>query len=377
MSAHPGQPEGHKPRVAVVFGGRSSEHAVSCATAAGVIRAIDRSRYDVVPIGIATDGRWVLVTEDPAELTLGPGHVPAVDGSGAGVLLSLSTRDRELTVLEPGAPPRALGEVDVVFPLLHGPFGEDGTIQGLLELSDTRYVGSGVLASAVMMDKHYMKLVFAGHGLPVGPYVVITDREWRADRAACLDAAAALPLPVFVKPARAGSSMGITKVASVADLPAAVEAAREHDPKVLVEAGIDGRELECGVLQARDGGPPRVSEVGEIEVVRGHDFYDYEAKYLAEADITLTCPAKIPDEVRDQVRQLAAQAFEAAGCEGLARADFFYTSRGEVLVNEINTMPGFTPLSMFPLAWAASGMGYEELVDELLQLALARRTGLR
>jgi D-alanine-D-alanine ligase len=168
-----------KPRVAVVFGGRSSEHAVSCATAAGVMQAIDRDVYDVLPIGIAKDGRWVVASEDTGALTLSPGHVPEVDGSGAAVLVPLSTVERSLRVLEPGAPPRALGEVDVVFPLLHGPFGEDGTIQGLLELADIRYVGSGVLASAVMMDKHYMKVIFAGHGLPIGPYVVISDRDWQ------------------------------------------------------------------------------------------------------------------------------------------------------------------------------------------------------
>jgi len=201
-----------RPTVAIVFGGRSSEHAVSCATAAGVMQAIDRDVYDVIPIGIAKDGRWVLACGDTGALELSPGHVPEVDGSGAAVLVPLSTSERTLRVLEPGEQPRVLGEVDVVFPLLHGPFGEDGTIQGLLELADIRYVGSGVLASAVMMDKHYMKVVFAGHGLPVGPYVVITDREWQRDPAASMDAVAALDWPVFVKPARAGSSMGITKV---------------------------------------------------------------------------------------------------------------------------------------------------------------------
>jgi D-alanine-D-alanine ligase len=262
----------HKPRVAVVFGGRSSEHAVSCATAAGVMRAIDRDVYDVLPIGIAKDGRWVLASGDTAALELSAGHVPEVDGSGAGVLVPLSTTERSLSVLEPGGPPRALGEVDVVFPLLHGPFGEDGTIQGLLELADIRYVGSGVLASAVMMDKHYMKVVFAGHGLTIGPYVVISDREWQRDPEASMDAVSSLDWPVFVKPARAGSSMGITKVSEPEALRAAIEFAREHDPKVIVEAGILGREIECAVLEGRDGAAPRTSEVGEIEVVRGHEF---------------------------------------------------------------------------------------------------------
>jgi D-alanine-D-alanine ligase len=366
-----------KPRVAVVFGGRSSEHAVSCATAAGVMQAIDRDVYDVLPIGIAKDGRWVVASEDTGALTLSPGHVPEVDGSGAAVLVPLSTVERSLRVLEPGAPPRALGEVDVVFPLLHGPFGEDGTIQGLLELADIRYVGSGVLASAVMMDKHYMKVIFAGHGLPIGPYVVITDRDWQRDPAASMDAVAALGWPVFVKPARAGSSMGITKVARLEDLQTAIEIAREHDPKVVVEAGIIGREIECGVLEGRDGAPARASEVGEIKVVQGHDFYDFEAKYLAEADVELSCPAEVPDQVADEIRRVSLAAFEAAGCEGLARVDCFYTEHGEVILNEINTMPGFTPLSMYPRMWAESGLDYPHLIDELIQLALARRTGLR
>src|SRR5919199_4324539 len=200
-----------KPRVAVVFGGRSSEHAVSCMTAAGVLRAVDRDRYDVVPVGIATDGRWVLAADDPARLEAHGGALPSVDGDGPGVLVPTSTSDRSLTTYRPGQVPSTLGEVDVVFPLLHGPFGEDGTIQGMLELGDVPYVGSGVLASAAGMDKHYMKVLLAGHGLPVGPYAVITDRQWRADRGAALSSLEPLRLPVFVKPARAGSSLGISR----------------------------------------------------------------------------------------------------------------------------------------------------------------------
>ncbi|WP_295692843.1 D-alanine--D-alanine ligase family protein [Lapillicoccus sp.] len=366
-----------RPRVAVVFGGRSSEHAVSCATAAGVLQAIDRDKYDVVPVGIAKDGRWVLVADDPEPLRLAPGHIPEVDGSAAGVLVPLSTIDRALVALEPGRPPRELGDVDVVFPLLHGPFGEDGTIQGYLELSDTRYVGSGVLASAVGMDKHYMKVVFAGAGLSVGPYAVITDRAWRADRAAALDSSAGLGYPLFVKPARAGSSMGITRVHRREDLEAAVESAREHDPKVVVEAGILGREIECSVLEGRGTAAPRTSQVGEIEVHGDHEFYDFEAKYLAEEDVDLRCPADLPEEVADEVRRVSAAAFDALGCEGLGRVDVFVTEDGRVVVNEINTMPGFTPLSMYPRMWAATGLAYPDLIDELITLALERRTGLR
>jgi D-alanine-D-alanine ligase len=377
MNLTPGQGSApHKPRVAVVFGGRSSEHAVSCMTAAGVLRAIDRDRYDVVPVGIATDGRWVLAEDDPDVLEARDRSLPSVDPSGPGVLVPTSTSDRTLRALRPGEVPSTLGEVDVVFPLLHGPFGEDGTLQGLLELGDVPYVGSGVLASAASMDKHYMKVLLTGHGLPVGPYEVVTPRQWETDPEAVLKRLAGLALPVFVKPARAGSSMGITRVEDPADLPAAIEAAREHDPKVVVEAGIVGRELECGVLQDLDG-TPRASELGEIEVVSGHTFYDFEAKYLDEADVRLSTPADVPPDVRERVQQLAVETFEVMGCEGLARVDVFLTPDGDVVVNEINTMPGFTPISMFPRMWAASGVDYPALVDRLIQLALRRRTGLR
>ncbi len=366
-----------RPRVAIVFGGRSSEHAVSCATAAGVLRAIDRERYDVVPIGISPTGEWVLVADEPDPLELTAGRTPEVAPSKSHVLLPFGIEDHALRVLEPGEPPHELGDVDVVFPLLHGPFGEDGTIQGFFELTDVRYVGSGVFASAAGMDKHYMKVLFAGHGLPVGPFTVITDRAWRTDPAAAMDACNGLNYPLFVKPARAGSSMGITKVEDPADLEAAIEAAREHDPKVVVEAGIRGREIECAVLEGHGTAAPRTSEVAEIAVHANHAFYDFEAKYLAEDDVDLICPADVPRAVSDEVRRLAAAAFEALGCEGLARVDCFWTEDGRVLINEINTMPGFTPHSMYPRMWAASGLGYTELIDELISLALERRTGLR
>ena len=375
-----GTPARRRPRVAIVFGGRSSEHAVSCSTAASVLRAIDRTHYDVVPIGIAKDGSWVLVDGDLSRLELGPGHTPEVAASnGEGVVVPLSTRERSLTVQAPGEVPRSLGEVDVVFPLLHGPFGEDGTIQGLLELADVRYVGSGVFASAAGMDKHYMKVVFAGAGLPVGPYAVITDAQWRRDPQAAMDAVRGLHFPVFVKPARAGSSMGITRVDDPDGLRAAIEAARLHDRKVIVETGISGREIECAVLQGHGDDAPRTSEVGEIRVDTsgGHQFYDFEAKYLDEQGVELSCPAKLPPDVAAEVRRLAAAAFETLGCEGLARVDCFYTDTGDVVINEINTMPGFTPHSMYPRMWAASGLDYPSLIDELIGLALERPTGLR
>ena len=369
-------PSPRKPRVAVVFGGRSSEHAISCLTAAGVLRAIDRDRYDVVPIGIARDGRWVLAADDPAALEAEGSRLPSVDESGPGVVVPTSTRDRGLTSLRPGEVPTALGDVDVVLPLLHGPFGEDGTIQGLLELGDVPYVGSGVLASAASMDKHYMKVLLAGHGLPVAPYVVILPHQWDQDPEASMRSVAALGFPLFVKPARGGSSMGVTRVADVTGLRGAIEGAREHDPKVVVEAAVVGRELECGVLQDLDG-TARASEVGEVELVGGHDFYDFAAKYVAPDDVRLTCPAQVPASVRTRVQDVAVRAFEVMGCEGLARVDVFWTGDDRVVVNEINTMPGFTRHSMYPRMWAESGVDYPALVDRLLQLALTRPTGLR
>ncbi|MBA2695522.1 MAG: D-alanine--D-alanine ligase [Actinobacteria bacterium] len=366
-----------KPRVAVLFGGRSSEHAVSCVTAAGVLGAINKDKYDVIPIGIAKSGQWVLAPGDTGQWSLSASSLPEVPPSSETVTLAEIGGEHQLIVASPNQVPRELGTVDVVFPLLHGPFGEDGTIQGMLELADIRYVGCGVLASAVMMDKHVMKVLFASAGLPVGAYAVITDAQWHRDPAAALDAAASLRFPVFVKPARAGSSLGITRVTDPDGLRDAVEQARKHDPKVIVEAGVVGREVECGVLQGRDHGPPRVSPVGEITVTGGHDFYDFEAKYLDETNVELRCPADLPDDIRDEVQRIAADAFEVAGCEGLARVDCFYTEAGAVLINEINTMPGFTPYSMYPQVWAAEGIDYPGLVDELLQLALQRPLGLR
>jgi D-alanine-D-alanine ligase len=366
-----------RPRVAVVFGGRSSEHAISCATAAGVLRAIDRNAWDVVPVGVTPTGRWVLAADDPARWEIAGGRLPQVPDDGPDVLVPRSTSQRDLVVLEPDQVPRTLGEIDVILPLLHGPYGEDGTVQGMLELADVRYVGAGVLSSALSMDKHYMKLVLAGSGLPIGRYTVIRPREWESDPKAAREAVAALGYPVFVKPARAGSSMGISKVASPGGLDAAVDAARRHDPQVVVEAAVVAREIECGVLESQDGGAPGTSLPGEITVTGGRDFYDFEAKYLDEASVRLTCPADLPDGVTAAVRDLAARAFVAMGCEGLARVDLFHTADGGLLVNEVNTMPGFTPFSMYPRMWQATGVEYPELVDRLLRLAMQRPTGLR
>jgi D-alanine-D-alanine ligase len=362
-------------RVAVVFGGRSSEHAISCITAGSVLAAIDRDRYDVVPVGIARDGRWVLAPGDQ-QLAIEGERLPEVTGAGAALALPFDPETRGLMVVEPGKVPSTLGEVDVVLPLLHGPYGEDGTIQGMLELAGIRYVGAGVLASAVGMDKAFMKAVWAGQGLPIGRYVVVKDRDWRRERKRMLDEIKELGLPVFVKPARAGSSMGISKVTAEDDLEDAIETAREHDPKVLVEAAIDGREIECGVLEGLDDGPTEASLPSEVNVAAGHDYYDFEAKYLDDG-LRLDIPPDLPAAVIDEVRRLATRAFDALGGEGLARVDFFYTRDGRLLLNEINTMPGFTPASAFPKMWAATGLDYPALVDRLIQTALRRPTGLR
>lgn len=369
----------NRPRIAVVFGGRSGEHAISCVTAGSVLGAIDPERYDVVPVGIAPDGRWVLESGDPARLAItGPDQLPAVDETRVGVALLNSGGGSRLVVQQAASVPETLGEVDAVFPLLHGPWGEDGTIQGLLEMAGVRYVGAGVLASAVGMDKHYMKIVFQAAGLPVLPYTVITARAWHTARAACLEAVSSLGYPVFVKPCRGGSSLGISKVDDPSQLDAAVEHAREHDPKVLVEAAaVDGREVECGVIEGFDDDLPEASVVAEIEVDGSHEFYDFAAKYLPEENTELHVPADLPDKVADRVRELSVAAFEALSCEGLARVDFFVLPDERVVINEINTMPGFTPSSMFPRMWAASGLDYPALVDRLIQLALRRDTGLR
>jgi D-alanine-D-alanine ligase len=327
------------------------------------MKAIDRDKYDVLPVGITREGRWVLASGDPAHWELTAGHLPEVTTDAGRELASLGE----------------VGDVDVVFPLLHGPYGEDGTIQGLLELAGVRYVGAGVLASAVGMDKHYMKLVFAGHGLPVGPYVVVKPREWEQSQSEVIERVQAqLKFPVFVKPARAGSSLGVTRVDDLTGLADAIEEARFHDPKVLVEEGIDGREIECAVLGGRNGGAPRASVPGEIVVDHGAaDFYDFEAKYLSDSQARTQAPADLPDDIAERVRELAVQAFEAIGAEGISRVDVFVTPAGELVLNEINTMPGFTPISMYPKMWEATGLSYPELIDELIQLALERPTGLR
>jgi D-alanine-D-alanine ligase len=323
-----------------------------------------------VPIGITPKGGWVLGPGDPAALRIADRTLPHVD-SGAAVVLPGDPTAAGITVLEPGAAAQVLDAVDVVFPLLHGAYGEDGTIQGLLEMAGVPYVGAGVLASAVGMDKEFTKKLLRAEGLPTGDYLVVRPGE-----PVPAGVVERLGLPVFVKPARAGSSIGITRVTDAADIPAAVAAARTVDPKVLIEAAVPGREIECGVLEGRAGAPPEASVLAEIRVTGGAGWYDFEAKYLddvAEFDI----PARLPDEVTERVRDLARRAFTALDCAGLARVDFFVTDAGDIVVNEVNTMPGFTPISMFPRVWAASGLDYPALIDRLVRTALERGTGLR
>ena len=368
---------GRKPRVAVVFGGRSSEHSISCISAGSVLKAIDHEKYDVVPVGITGDGQWVLENPDTNRLELGPGgELPSVVGSSE--LALVHGEASELVVHEPGNVPTTLGQVDVVFPVMHGPWGQDGTLQGLLEMAGVRYVGAGVLASAVGTDKVFMKRLFHAAGLDLLPYVVLTPRGWATEQANLRSDIEALGMPVFVKPARAGSSFGISRVDALDQLDAAIAEAHRFDPKVIVEAAaIGAREIECGVLQGEGTDPHATSEVAEIRVDPHHQFYDFEAKYLPEENTALDVPADLDPAVAADIRATAVRAFDALDCEGLARVDFFLFPDGRILLNEVETMPGFTNLSMFPRMWAASGVDYPELVDRLIRLALARDTGLR
>src|SRR5215218_57428 len=343
-----------KTRLAILYGGRPAEHQVSVVSARSVMEALDPDRFEVVPIAITRDGAWMLPDRSPLELTAADGTLPEVEVAG-----------RELAV----RPQEGVHGVDVVFPILHGPFGEDGTVQGLFELADLPYVGSGVLASALAMDKAMAKVVLAQAGLPQAPYLVVPERDWRADpdRVAA-EVGGRLQYPVFTKPARLGSSIGISKVKT----PDGLADGLAHDTKALVEQGIAARELECGVL---GNDAPEASVVGEV--VPGHEFYDFEAKYLDES-LKLEIPAPVPAAVRDRVRELSLRAFQALDCEGLARVDFFYEeATGRVLLNEVNTIPGFTPKSMFPMLWAASGLAYPDLVARLVDLATERHAARR
>jgi D-alanine-D-alanine ligase len=389
--------EQRKIRVAVVFGGRGPEHAVSVMGGGNMLASIDRSRYDVIPVGITRDGGWVQVADEPARLAITGGELPSVEAAavpGAPVLPGSSVmpwaRAGAFVTSAPGQIPPLLGEVDVVLPVLHGPFGEDGTIQGLLELAGVPYVGAGVLSSALSMDKEYMKLVFAARGLPVGRYVVLGPHDWPAaaspgasgeldghqERKRVLDEIADLGWPLFVKPARGGSSIGTSKAHDLAQLRSSIALARSYDPKVLVEAAVDGHEIEVSVLEGIDGAPPDTSLPGQLMIDGGEEFWDFEAKYL-DAASGMEIPAPIPAAASVEIRRLAAAAFDAVSCEGLARVDFFYTAGGQILINEINTIPGLSPASYFQKMWEASGLPFPRLIDRLLQTALRKGTGRR
>ncbi|NUR70213.1 MAG: D-alanine--D-alanine ligase [Hamadaea sp.] len=372
-----------KTRVAVIFGGRSTEHAISAVSAGSILAALDPAEYEVVPIGITREGRWVLTSGDPSQLSItagdGPGRLPEITAeSGDQVILPGDPTGSDLvlaggaalTTLEPSHGSTALSDIDVVFPALHGAYGEDGTIQGLLEMAGIPYVGANVFASAAAMDKEFTKKLAVVEGIPVGPYAVL-----RAGQSLAEEDKQRLGLPVFVKPSRAGSSFGITRVNDWADLDAAIATARAIDPKVLVEAAIFGREVECGVLEGEFGGAPEASALAEVHVSPDHVFYDFEAKYLEDAT-TFDIPADLPPHVTARIQDLARRTFAALDCAGLARVDFFVANDGEVYLNEINTMPGFTATSMFPRMWAASGVDYPKLVTRLVRTALRRGTGL-
>jgi len=387
----------------VVFGGQGPEHPVSCMGAGTVLATLDRDRYEVVPVGILPDGRWVLTRDEPERLAISGRTLPSVaavagpapeeaaageavagePAAGAGAALAAAAPTAVASV------PYVLAGVDVVLPILHGPFGEDGTIQGLLEMAGVPYVGAGVLASAVSLDKEYMKLVFAARGLPLGPYVVVRDRDWQpapgagpaagpaeaAERKRVFDAIAELGFPVFVKPARGGSSIGTSKAHDQASLAESIEAARRYDPKVIVERAVAGAEIECAVLEGVDGGPPDTSLPGQLVIDGGEEFYDFEAKYLDPSG-SMLIPAPVPAAVTDEIRRMAAVAFDAVSCQGFARVDFFYTPDGTILINEINTIPGMTATSYFPKMWAATGLPMPELLDRMIATALRRRPGL-
>lgn len=348
-------------RLAVLYGGPSAEHEVSVVSARSLLGAIDRDKYDVVPIAITKQGRWTLPRRAPDRLVAPAGSLPSVEEEGTAV--AIQREGGSATLAGTGG-----GPIDVVFPVLHGPYGEDGTVQGLLELARVPYVGAGVLASALGLDKEMHKRLFAARGLPVARFIHLHAADWRRNPGGCTQVAEdEIGYPCFTKPARLGSSVGISKCRTQGDLHAGLEEAFRSDDKVLVEEAVPGRELECGVLGNEE---PEASVVGEV--VPAHEFYDYEAKYLLEGSRILI-PAPIPETVAEEVRRLAVEAFVAIDCAGMARVDFFSDeAAGRVVVNEINTIPGFTPISMYPKLWEASGVPYSKLIDRLVELALER-----
>lgn len=365
-------------RVALIFGGQSSEHGISCLTAASVLRAIDKERYDVHGVGITKSGRWSQVALETIEgYRIVDGVAPEVTEPAHDAVWMVGRAGCEVATRVDEALTDVHG-IDVAFALLHGPFGEDGTLQGMFEMMGVRYVGSGVTASAVGMDKHFMKVAFESAGLPVWPYVAASAHRLRHDRGAVVEQINQMAYPLFVKPARGGSSIGIVRITEPAQLDGALEEAQAYDPKLVIEQGFVGaRELEVAVLgdpEHPDG--CHASVLGEIRVQAKDGFYDYESKYFDEDGAALDAPAHIDAEIAAEIRALAIRAFHAVDAEGLVRADFFVSDEG-VFINEINTMPGFTEISMYPTLWQESGLTYPELVGRLIDLALARPVGLR
>jgi D-alanine-D-alanine ligase len=343
-----------KSRVAIICGGKSSEHEISCVSANGILNAIDRSKFEPVLIGITKSGKWLLLPDD-SNFSIVNGALPTVPESGIEVSitsLGLVAGGKQLAI-------------DVAFPVLHGPYGEDGTIQGLFEMIGIKYVGSGVLASAVSMDKSYAKPIFASAGLSVAAGIVVTSKNFELP--------SNLTFPLFVKPARSGSSRGTTKVKQKSDLASAVEHALSFDTKVIIEQAVVGKEIECAVLQA--DGKITASEVGQISISSKFEFYDFQAKYL-DNSMELIVPADLPAGVQSKIQQAAITAFNAAGCEGLARVDFFYSTQGEIIINEINTMPGFTPTSVYPKLIEKNGINYQELISKLITTAQTRSASI-
>ena len=343
-----------KSRVAIICGGKSSEHEISCVSANGILNAIDRSKFEPVLIGITKSGKWLLLPDD-SNFSIVNGALPTVPESGIEVSitsLGLVAGGKQLAI-------------DVAFPVLHGPYGEDGTIQGLFEMIGIKYVGSGVLASAVSMDKSYAKPIFASAGLSVAAGIVVTSKNFELP--------SNLTFPLFVKPARSGSSRGTTKVKQKSDLASAVEHALSFDTKVIIEQAVVGKEIECAVLQA--DGRITASEVGQISISSKFEFYDFQAKYL-DNSMELIVPAELPAGVQSKIQQAAITAFNAAGCEGLARVDFFYSTQGEIIINEINTMPGFTPTSVYPKLIEKNGINYQELITKLITTAQTRSASI-
>lgn len=372
-----------KKRIVVMYGGKADEHSISCISAASALRALDTDKFEAIPVGITKDGKWIVNGENPLGWSLDEG-LPTVEKTPGtkDVVLEVALGQDGFFAREDDGTLTPFGHVDAVFPVLHGPYGEDGTIQGLFEMMGVPYVGCGVLASAACMDKHYTKVLLAAAGIPVAPGITLDARsfdkasEFKTDANAIMAqvSEAGLQYPLFVKPSRAGSSFGVTKVeheGDAAELAAAVYEASRHDWRILVEQGIDAREIECAVLCPKAGEAPQASWPGEIVLdkrAEGDDqFYDFDSKYMDAAASHVEVPANLPEETLNLVRETAKKAFVAVDGAGLSRVDTFVTKDGKVMVNEINTMPGFTSISMYPKAWEATGVRYTDLITMLIE----------